>query len=130
MKKIILTAIFLTSTVVFASGKPSIRDISKGLESCKSKKVAVVEMRSCVARAQMKADELVRDTVADITENKDMPQSLRERLERSQKSWFVFRANQCTYEASDILDGTGDGLVFDECVLKMTLDRIYSLTTN
>lgn len=49
------------------------------------------------------------------------------RLIQSEKDWLKFRVSNCTWQSSQMLGGTGEGVIYIGCMNKATDDRIKEL---
>lgn len=115
---------FLLTALVTQAADLSVHEIRRSSERCTNSGKSVAEIKQCVSKIQEMADQLLDQTYNKELNNSASDQGTVTRLQKSQKSWFIYRLDECSYEASDILGGTGDGLIYDKCILDMTVERI------
>lgn len=124
----ILVIAAFTSTAT--SAEMGLKDIKRMSEICMNSGKSIVEIRQCLAKAQLQAESLLDSEYRQIINKSSSDQIATNRLQKSQKSWFMYRLDECAYESSDLLGGNGDGLIYDKCIFDMTMERINKISSN
>lgn len=145
-RKTLLGLIVLCSSHVFAvetadGVKADAAKIEKALEKCMEDVTSNYAMRECSAEKHEAADVLLnrvyKSQVAVLKkqiqdEKGEGPlgqygEETLKRLVKAQKSWIAFRDAECDLEGTDMLFGSGEGLVISSCLGEMTLERAKKL---
>lgn len=130
MNKMLSLLLIVLSTSASFAGQLNSRDIRRQSELCMNSGKSVVEIKTCIFKAQDQAEALLDLTYNELLHKTSSDQITLNRLQKSQKSWFMYRIDECSFESSDILGGNGDGLIYSKCILDMTMDRINKLSIN
>ena len=144
MKLIIAAALTLMTTLAHADLKSDVAQIEATNKACSDKAISNNDMKQCAFSAQDAYDKLLNVTYKKIVaalkaaipqEKKDGPtvggktysEETLNRLVVSERAWVTFRDAQCSLESTEMLGGTGEGLIIGGCLGDQTKDRILSL---
>lgn len=148
MFRILLCLSFLVSTVVLAESKSKLdKQLSKILavtDKCFERAVSTVEMKECAGEQLVSSDlllnqvykERVHALKSQVQDEKGLDELSRsgeetlKRLVAAQKAWIVFRDADCSLQAANMLNGTGEGLIELGCLAKKTFDRVKEISTD
>jgi uncharacterized protein YecT (DUF1311 family) len=141
MKIIIAILLSLSTSTALAIENPGVSSQLVKLEeiyqNCLESAESNVDMKICTGQAAESAGQLLAVQLRKIVENLSVSsgdqlldrynaETLR-RLRVSQKAWLRFRDAQCSLDASEMLFGTGEGLIYSGCLYRMTVERIQAL---
>jgi uncharacterized protein YecT (DUF1311 family) len=88
-------------------------------------------MKQCVAAAFRDADKLLNRTYQGMSKEwigDDIGSSERKkRLIAAQRAWVAFRDAECSLQATEMLGGTGEGLIVGQCLYEMTANRVMQI---
>lgn len=145
-RKTLLGLLVICSSYVFAaetaSGiKADAAKIEKALDKCMADAVSNYEMGECSSKKLQSADELLnrvyKAQVAvlkkQIQEEKgegplgQFGEETLKRLVKAQRTWIAFRDAECDLAGTDMLFGSGEGLVITSCLAETTLARATKL---
>lgn len=89
-------------------------------------------MKICIATDYQKADAklnaVYKETVSSLKkEGSETSKEILSRLVKAQKAWVTFRDAECDLQATDMLGGTGEGLVALSCLKELTEKRVEEL---
>ena len=146
MFRVLLCLSFLFSTVVFAESKGKLdMQLSKILaetNKCFEKAFSTIEMKECTGEQLVSSDNLLNQVYkARVNALKGQAQDEKgldelsktgeetlRRLIIAQKAWIVFRDADCSLQAANMLNGTGESLIELGCLAKKTFDRIKEIS--
>ncbi|MDR3605841.1 MAG: lysozyme inhibitor LprI family protein [Oligoflexia bacterium] len=99
-----------------------------------------LDMKVCEGNTYQAADKelnatyqkLVAGLKAQAAKEKGIPDyessaEILRRLIASERAWITFRDADCSFQATSMLGGTGEGLIYLSCEASTTLDRITAL---
>lgn len=137
MKGIVSVAIFLVPAFAMAD----VSSIRAQEKSCLDKARTNMAMEECEGDAWQAADQelnalyqkfVARLKDAAAKEQGVIPASegsaeVLKRLVASERAWITYRDANCSFEATEMLGGSGEGLSYSGCEVRTTLDRITEL---
>ena len=86
----------------------------------------MIEMKKCAQDKYVKVDKELNQTYQKLMANLNDNQR-KERLISAQRAWIQFRDQSCSYEASEALGGTLEGLLLTNCLTRVTAERTSDL---
>jgi uncharacterized protein YecT (DUF1311 family) len=141
MKLIIAFLLPLVTSVALGLDNPGVlkqlEKVDGTYQACLEEAESNVEMKVCTGQAADSAMNLLSTQLRKIVDTLGVSsgdalldrynvETLR-RLKLSQRAWLKFRDAQCSLDASEMLFGTGEGLIYSGCLYRMTVERIQSL---
>ncbi len=111
-------------------------------KTCMDSAQSNVDMETCSANAYQAADKALNLQyqaaektlkAGELTDRKTgipAAQGSKEILRRmilSERAWISYRNDECSLESTEMLGGTGEGLVFSDCMVQTTLDRMTKI---
>ncbi|WP_413165036.1 lysozyme inhibitor LprI family protein [Capilliphycus salinus ALCB114379] len=87
---------------------------------------SMIEMRKCAQDKYVKVDKELNQTYQKLMANLNDNQR-KQRLISAQRSWIQFRDKTCSYEASEALGGSLEGLLLTNCLTRVTAHRTSEL---
>ncbi len=128
MRLLIACSVLLFSPVLaLADVKTDLARIEATLDKCQKANESNAGTKQCVWDAYQDADKLLnrtyqrmfKDWVGDDSDAAER----KKRLVAAQRVWVVYRDAECSLEATEMLGGTGEGLVEGGCLYRTTADR-------
>jgi uncharacterized protein YecT (DUF1311 family) len=110
-----------------------IAKINKDQAACHNKATSNAAMKRCEGAALGAADEILNREYKKITKSLTKASSdkygmeIHQRLVEAQRAWVSFRNANCTLKATEMLFGSGEGLILLSCFTEMTKARILEL---
>lgn len=136
MFRTVCIAILLALPNLASAGvKTELTAIEKRLGACTEKNPSNLELNQCTARADEAADKVLNRVYASFADrlkhgSPDDAVDNKEKLKRliaSERAWIAFRDAECQLRGTQMLGGSGEGLVVGDCLYTMTKDRAKSL---
>jgi uncharacterized protein YecT (DUF1311 family) len=110
--------------------------IDAKLETCLAKSGGVtLAINNCNEQANISADLILNRIYADWVEQlkrpvkdevTDSPEILK-RLIASERAWITYRDTSCNLESISMLGGTGETIVYEDCLYVRTKQRVLDL---
>ncbi len=124
---IALAALLLVPVCALADAKADLARIDAALDKCVNADSSNAGMKQCTWVAYRDADKLLnsvyqRASKSWIGDDSSAPER-KKRLVAAQRAWVAFRDADCSLQATEMLGGTGEGLVEGGCLYKATADR-------
>lgn len=135
-----------TSSLLFADASSGVSatlaTIAKANDDCMNQAESNVDMNNCAAQEFKSADQalnhyyqqsvarLQKAATSEAAQNQDPftgSAEILKRLVASERAWVQFRDLNCKFEGTEMLGGTGEGLVVEGCLAQSTLDRLKEL---
>ncbi|CDM96336.1 lysozyme inhibitor LprI family protein [Limnospira fusiformis KN01] len=88
-------------------------------------KGSMAEMKKCADDDYRVADRKLNEVYQQLTPKVQGEE--RQRLIAAQRAWIQFRDTNCRFESAEALGGTLEGLLFTNCLTKMTTNRTAEL---
>lgn len=120
----LILAAFGTSSLTFNSFAAPVTQISQTIE-CREDG-SMIEMKKCAQDKYSKIDRQLNQTYQTLMAKLDDNQR-KQRLISAQRSWIQFRDKSCSYEASEALGGSLEGLLLTNCLTRVTDQRTSEL---
>lgn len=122
--------LFISLTLL--AGLISTNSLAATEDECDSNDTSNLMMKICVAADYQKADEKLNTIYKQMAsslkkENSEMSKEILSRLVKAQKAWVGFRDAECDLQATEMLGGTGEGLVALACLKDLTEKRVEEL---
>jgi uncharacterized protein YecT (DUF1311 family) len=114
-----------------ADVKKELARIEARLDACMKVDGSNSGMKQCTSSAYQAADKILNETYQQLSKSWSAGDSdsveRKKRLVAAQRAWVAFRDADCSLQASDMLGGTGEGLIVLGCLYKATSDRAKQL---
>lgn len=142
LKSLAVGLIIVAPTISFATPDliPRVNDpysdeltrIHNQFANCLDKNSSEAGMKQCSSDAYTQVDKVLNDLytakVNDLKKQKDDNSKVTlNRLVKSEVAWVQFRDAQCSYEGTQDLGGSNEGLDILACQYEMTKKRVISL---
>ena len=132
MRPLIAIAAFVLASVgAMADVNADLARVKFTLDRCIKTDDTNVGMKQCVAAAFRDADKLLNRTYQGMSKEwigDDIGSSERKkRLIAAQRAWIAFRDVECSLQATEMLGGTGEGLIVGQCLYEMTANRVVQI---
>ncbi|MEB3277683.1 MAG: lysozyme inhibitor LprI family protein [Lyngbya sp.] len=85
----------------------------------------MIEMKKCAQDKYVKVDKELNQTYQKLMALNDNQR--KQRLISAQRAWIQFRDKSCSYEASEALGGSAEGLFLTNCLTRVTAERTSDL---
>ena len=120
-------ALLVAPAFAHADVKAELARIEATQDKCLQADNSNVAMKQCIWDAYGDADKLLhriyqRMSKGWIGEDPDSAER-KKRLVSAQRAWVAFRDAECSLQATQMLGGTGEGLVQGSCLYKLTAER-------
>ena len=139
MKKLMATLALLLPLLSHADVKADIAQVDKDLETCLASEEGQsnMGMKECTGTAFDSADKILnvlyKAKVAELSkstgdkEGDSYNKEILNRLKVSQRAWVAFRDSNSSLASTEMLGGTGEGLVYIDSLYSMTKSRVLEL---
>ncbi|MEA5496735.1 lysozyme inhibitor LprI family protein [Limnoraphis robusta] len=88
---------------------------------------STIEMKKCAQDKYAKIDKELNQVYQKLMTNLSNQSQRKQRLISAQRSWIQFRDKSCSYEASEALGGSAEGLLLTNCLTRVTAQRTSEL---
>lgn len=150
MRFLLMTLTLLLTSATFAQTKLDLKTVKGRLaaiestsKKCFNKAVSNNDMKQCAFGESEQADKLLNEvyrqlvsslkTEAEKEKNladyEKVSQETLNRLVASERAWIAYRDTQCSYAGTEMLNGSGEGLIVVGCLATKTQDRIKEIMT-
>jgi uncharacterized protein YecT (DUF1311 family) len=139
MKNLLVFCLLAAPGFTHADVPADIAKIQADQNACTDQNSSTVGMKNCAGTAYSKAQALLTKLTAEVTARlqaqeaqdqkngipagQDSNEVLR-RLQDSQTKWEDYATSKCDFNATEMLGGTGEGLIYIDCLAASTLDRV------
>ncbi len=124
-------ALLFAPAFALADVKADLAGIEAALDKCVKADDSNASMKQCTWGAYQDADKLLNRVYQRMSKDwiGDDPGAAerKKRLVAAQRAWVAFRDAECSLQATEMLGGTGEGLVEGGCLYKTTADRARQL---
>lgn len=135
MFKVLLLSLVLIGSVSFAKGKvvpPRDPAAAEEEETDPCRDESTMGMINCNNKQMIVARKNLASTLKKIrnaikTDYSDNSKELLSRLFRMNKSYQVYAADECRFQAGQMVGGSGEGAIFSACYLDMMKKHLASL---
>ena len=86
-------------------------------------------MKMCASEDLQKADTELNAVYKKLISARKGEKEFLRRLVAAQKAWINFKEAECSLVATDMLGGTGEGLIHLSCLASKTQDRVDTLNS-
>lgn len=128
---IVCAALLLLPDFASADVKADLARIDAASDKCVKADDSNAGMKQCAWGAYQDADKLLNRTYQRLSKDwigaDEGAAERKKRLVAAQRAWVAFRDAECSLQATQMLGGTGEGLVEGGCLYKMTADRARQL---
>ncbi len=131
MKSILICLIMSISSVSFAGDLAAtlseLKDLAQFEANCLDNEMnqSTYGMLMCMGNRYDAMDVILNREYKEIM--KDIEGEEKSRLIQSQRDWLKFRVSNCYWEATSMLGGTGENVIYLGCMNQMTNERIEAL---
>lgn len=130
-------AVAAPSTPALAGARDDIDAVEARHKACMDKAVTDLDYATCAGDGHADADDvlnaaykvIVRDLPTDTGDpamDADNGEILR-RLKAAQRAWVAFRDAECDLAGAQMLGGTGENLMIEGCLYRLTVERVRAL---
>ncbi len=129
-----LSAALLAPLPAMADAKSELAKIDAAQTKCVKADESNNGMKQCAWAAYDAADKLLNKMYQDLSKGwigVDEPDATerRKRLVNAQRTWVAFRDAECSLQATEMLGGSGEGLLQGGCLYTITAERAKQLET-
>jgi len=133
MRLALAFAATIAASAALADVKSDLAKIDAALDKCVKADESNVGMKQCAWSAYADADKLLNQTYSRLSKDwigdDEGAAERRKRLVAAQRAWVAFRDAECSLQATEMLGGSGEGLVQGSCLYGATTERAKALET-
>jgi uncharacterized protein YecT (DUF1311 family) len=136
-KTLIVAVAALAAVSAWAQSPGDFSAVDAKLDACSASNPSNPGVSNCTMAATAAADQRLNDVYSGLVDAlkhpkgpddaRDDPEILK-RLIAAERAWIAFRDEECNYQSSVALGGTGEGYAYTACLYKQTKERVRVLT--
>lgn len=142
VKFMVLALSVVAGVAAHAGVKDDVASIEAVQKTCLDSATSNMAMKQCVFEAYTSMDDLLNVTYKVIvakleaqipidrrnglSDDQNSKEILR-RLVASEVAWISYKEKQCQFEGTEMLGGTGEGLIVGSCLFNLTTERVLTI---